>query len=362
MVDVLRLLLRRYFSDPQLVMLVLLLVAGFILVFFFGHLLTPVFISVIIAYLLEGMVNRLRRLCIPHLPAVILVFTGFLACTLVLLIWLLPLLSRQIADLVQDLPDMISRGRTELLRLPERYPEFISTAQINQILDYTATELTHLTQHILTFSLASVKSFISLLVYSILVPLMVFFFLKDKRTILAWIAGFLPEERKLAGEVWFEVNDQIANYIRGKLWEILIVWGVTYVTFILMGMPFSMLLSLFVGLSVLIPYVGATLMFFPVGLIAFFEWGWNTELLYIMIALGIIQALDGNLLVPLLFSDVVNIHPVAIILAVLFFGGLWGLWGLFLAIPLATLVNALLKAWLATTHPEKPAESSAEAE
>ena len=64
-----------------------------------------------------------------------------------------------------------------------------------------------------------------------------------------------------------------------------------------------------------------------------------------MIAYAVIQLLDGNLLVPLLFSDVVNLHPVAIITAVLVFGGLWGIWGVFFAIPLATLVRSLLKAW-----------------
>lgn len=346
MLDVLKSLIRRYFSDPQFVMLVLLIVASFALIFSLGSLLTPAFISVIIAYLLEGAVSRLEKTRLPRLAGVILVFSGFMACLLVLLVWLLPLLSRQIAELLQNLPSMISRARTELLLLPERYPEFISSAQINQILDYLTAELTRLTQYILTVSLASVKGFITLLVYCILVPLMVFFFLKDKTVILNWIAGLLPDERKLAGEVWREVNVQIANYIRGKLWETLVVWGVTYVTFVFMGLPFSMLLSLFVGLSVLIPYVGATIMFFPVGLIAFMEWGWGSQFLSIMIALGIIQALDGNILVPLLFSDAVNIHPVAIILAVMLFGGLWGIWGLFLAIPLATLVHAVINVWL----------------
>ena len=63
-----------------------------------------------------------------------------------------------------------------------------------------------------------------------------------------------------------------------------------------------------------------------------------------MIAYGIIQIFDGNLLAPLLLSRVVNLHPVAIIIAILVFGGLWGIWGVFFAIPLATLVQAVLKA------------------
>jgi putative permease len=70
-------------------------------------------------------------------------------------------------------------------------------------------------------------------------------------------------------------------------------------------------------------------------------------------AYGVIQLLDGNVLVPLLFSEAVNLHPVAIIVAVLFFGGIWGVWGVFFAIPLATLVSAIFSAWPTAIH-EQP--------
>jgi putative permease len=107
-----------------------------------------------------------------------------------------------------------------------------------------------------------------------------------------------------------------------------------------------MLISLFVGLSVLVPYIGVTVMIFPVALFAYFQWGFEPAFFYTLIAYAVIQLLDGNLLAPLLLSEVVNLHPVSIITAILVFGGLWGLWGLFFAIPLATLVHAVIKAWL----------------
>jgi putative permease len=114
-----------------------------------------------------------------------------------------------------------------------------------------------------------------------------------------------------------------------------------------------MLVSLFIGLSVLIPYIGATVMTIPVVMLAFFQWGPSPEFTYTVIAYGIIQLIDGNILVPLLLSGVVNLHPVAIIVAILVFGGLWGIWGLFLAIPLATLVHAVIKTWFAKKSIEK---------
>jgi putative permease len=340
--------INRYLSDPQLVILGFLLLLGFTLVFWLGEMLVPVFIAVIIAYLLDGLVEWLQRHHVPRLVAVGLVFIGFIVCLILLLVWLLPLLSRQVAQFFQDLPSMIQSGRELLLLLPERYPEAISAAQMSRILDHLSTGLTRLGERVVSLSLASVRGIIMFFVYLILVPLMVFFFLKDKALIFGWARGFLPEHRTLAAGVWEEVNVQIINYVRGKLYEILIIWLISYATFTLIDLPFALLVSLFTGLSVLVPYIGVTVMTFPVMLVAYFQWGIGREFFYAVGAYGVIQLFDGNLLSPLLLSEVVNLHPVAIVVAVLVFGGLWGLWGFFLAIPLATLVQAVVKAWFSS--------------
>jgi len=111
-----------------------------------------------------------------------------------------------------------------------------------------------------------------------------------------------------------------------------------------------------VGFSVIIPYAGAAVVTLPVLFVAYAQWGISSEFLYVLIAYSVIQFIDGNVLVPLLFSEIVNLHPVAIIVAVLFFGGLWGLWGVFFAIPLATLINAVINLWPETS---KGSESNA---
>ena len=358
MIQIFRDWLNRNFSDPQIVILAVLIILGFVGIFFLGDMLLPVFASIVIAYLLDGMVESLRRWKVPRMAAMLIVFTIFMASLLLSIVGLLPLLSRQIAQLLQQLPSMIADGQAELLKLPERYPDFISEYQIRRILDFIGTGFMNLAQRILTLSIASVRGFIALLVYLVLVPLLVFFFLKDKEKILIWISGLLPDNRGLATEVWREVNQQIGNYIRGKIWEVLIIWTVSYITFKFLGLQFSMLLSLFVGLSVLVPYVGVTVIFLPVVLIAYFQWGLGADFLYTVIAYTVIQLLDGNLLAPLLLSEVVDLHPVAIIVAVLLFGGLWGIWGLFFAIPLATLVHAVLKAWLSQNRMRDQVETT----
>ena len=137
----------------------------------------------------------------------------------------------------------------------------------------------------------------------------------------------------------------MGNYVRGKFLEVLVVWVATYMAFAYMGLQYAMLLALMVGVSVIVPYIGAVEVTVPVALEAFFQWGWSSEFLWLLGVYLIVQGLDGYVLVPLLFSEVVDLHPIAIIVAVLVFGGLWGFWGVFFAIPLATVVQSILKAW-----------------
>lgn len=343
---------KRTFSDPQVVLLTLLLLGGFAIVLTMGDMLAPVLASAVIAYLLEGLVVQLEDRGMPRLLAVILVFIAFMLFLSAVIFGLLPVVSRQVTQLVQQLPNMIGEGQKALMTLPHRYPEIFSPEQVQEILDAVRGEIAAFGQKVLSLSVASVVGVLTLIVYLVLMPMLVFFFLKDKDVIIGWFSRFLPEERSLASRVWWEVDRQIANYVRGKFWEIVIVWAASFAVFSFFGLQYAMLLAVLVGLSVVVPYVGATVVTVPVLAVAWFQWGWGSDFIGVTIAYLVIQALDGNLLVPLLFGEVVNLHPVAIIVAILVFGGLWGFWGVFFAIPLATLVNAVLRAW--PEHPSRP--------
>jgi putative permease len=347
---------RRYFSDPQVVFLAVALVIGFAVVLTMGNMLAPVIASIVIAYLLEGLVTFLQQLGWPRLVGVLLVYLAFVLFVSLVVFGVLPLVSRQVTDLVQQLPSMISQGQNALMGLPARYPEIMTPEQIQELIGAIRAEIANFGQQVLSWSMASVVGVITILVYLILVPLLVFFFLKDRDLIIGWFKSYLPQHRRIASDVWIDVDRQISNYVRGKFWEILFVWSVSYLTFYAFGLNYAMLLGMLVGLSVIVPYIGAAVVTVPVLLIAWFQWGWTPDFAWLAVAYFIIQALDGNVLVPLLFSEVVNLHPVAIIVAILVFGGLWGFWGVFFAIPLATLVQAILSAW-----PRQDSQSTPEA-
>lgn len=336
---------RRYFSDPQAALMVILLLASLIVLLTMGKMLAPLIAAIVFAYLLEGPISRLEHYSLPRWLAMNLVFFTFLAFLIFISLGLIPVLWRQVAQFLQELPRMINNGQELLLRLPQLYPQVFSEEQVANLIGAVRRGITDLGSNFLSLSLATIPAVVTILVYLILVPLMVYFFLKDKHQILSWMSRFLPRERRLVNDVWQEMDAQMGNYIRGKVYEIIIVGAAAYVLFKVMGLTYAPLLAVLVGLSVLIPYIGAAAVTVPVALVAYFQWGFGHEFTTLIVAYFILQFLDGNVLVPILFSEANALHPNAIIVAILVFGGLWGFWGIFFAIPLATLVKALINAW-----------------
>ena len=336
---------RRNFANPQVVLLAILLIAGFGIVAVAASTLAPLIASIVIAYLLDGLITLLERHWVPRRLAVGLIFTLFVAGLLAIFLLLLPLLLAQIAQLVQQLPAIIARTQDLILELPERYPDFFEDQQIREFLASLRNDLIRMGQHILSASVTWLPALVNLIVYLVLMPMLVFLFLKDKDLILAWLLSFLPPERPLAEQVWREVDAEIGGYVRGKIYEFLIVVAVTYLAFMLLHLQFSALLAITTGLSTFIPYIGVALAAIPVAAIAYAQWGMGPDLLWILCTYTVIQLIDGNLLAPLMLSGVVNLHPAAVIVALLVFGSIWGFWGIFFAIPLASLVHAVLNAW-----------------
>ncbi len=336
---------QRYLSEEEAVILLMLLVVALVVMLMFGEILAPVLVAVILAYLMQGVANVLRHRGVPAELSVALSTLLFLGGFFAVLFVLAPLVWRQLVALVREAPAMIEAGRKVLVTLPEEYPVFFTQQQVNELTAAIQAEMASVGQILVTKGLSSIPSMLAAIVYLILIPLMVFFFLKDREQLVGWFGGFLPEKKPLLDRIWEELNLQFANYARGKGIEVLIIGVASYLVFAVFSLNYAALLGLLVGFSVIVPFIGAMLVTIPVMMVAYFQFGVTPDFYWVVGAYVVIQVLDGNVLVPLLFSEAVNLHPVAIVIAVLFFGGLWGLWGVFFAIPLATLVSAILSAW-----------------
>ncbi len=335
----------QYFSNEEAVLLALMLAVALVVATTLGAVLGPVFTAMILAFLLQGLVNLLTRRGVPLRLAITISFTLFFVGFVSVLVVLIPIVGRQTSLFIAELPNMLGRIRDLLITLPEKYAEYVSPEQFQIIVARASEEAASLAEQILSLSISSFPGLFGILLYLFLVPMLVFFMLKDKDVLINFVSGLLPTERSVMTAIWSEMDIQFANYVRGKAIEILIVGVTSYFAFLILGLNYAALLALLVGLSVLIPYIGATAVTLPVLLVGYMQWGYSADFFWLFMVYGFIQFLDGNLLVPLLFSEVVNLHPVAIIVAVLFFGGIWGFWGVFFAIPLFTLVKAVYNAW-----------------
>lgn len=345
MIPLIKQVFNRYLGHPEAGLLFSLIMGLLFIVEVCGQMLAPLFASLIIAYLLQALVNRVDRLIKRPWLSVLSVYIFFLAVVVVSIVFLIPLLWQQSINLITELPNMLGRGQAFLLKLQQAYPQIFTAAQVNSTLLEFRGSLAHYGHLLLSFSLASIPSLVEIIIYLVLVPLLIYFFLMDKIVLLTWLNGCIPSRRLALNAIWSEVHLQLGNYIKGKVIEMIIVMLVTYLTFVIIHLPYALLLSALVGVSVLIPYIGALVVTVPVMVVGFMEWGWGSHFIWLVALYATIITLDGNVLVPLLFSEAVSLHPVGIIVSVLFFGGIWGFWGIFFAIPLASVVKATLEHW-----------------
>jgi len=335
--------LDRQLADSQMVALWASLAVIFGLLTLFGQMLAPLLAAIALAYVLDGVVELLHRCRLPRLLSIFVV--GLLSVLFVMfaLLTLVPLLSEQVGNLVAQAPSLVDGLRTWLHGVQAEYAGWINPDAVQQLMALAVRKLQEWGGALFSFSLASIPGLMTLLVYAVLVPVLVFFLLKDKGDLMGWAKRFLPRERTLVNRVWGELDVQIGNYIRGKFWEMVIVGVATWLALLLCGHHYALLLGALTGLSVWIPFVGAAVVTVPVVGLTFFQWGMSDASLYALIAYGVVQLLDANVLVPWMFSEVVNLHPIAIIVAILVFGSLWGVLGVFIAIPLASLVRSVLE-------------------
>ena len=348
MLDQINSVLKKIFSNEETIVFSFVIFGIFLIMTFFGSVLTPFLISIVVAYLLVGVQKKIESFNVSSRAALAITFTIFIVAGATMLIWLLPILYIQLQTFVLDAPKLFNDFLEFVSTLPAKFPDLVSSDQITVFFQAVSSELTSVTQNVVKSSIAGIQSTITILLYIILFPILVFFFLFDRKNIMDGLSKLVPGKREMFSNIWLEMDVQLSNYVRGKTTEIFVVGICAAIIFSLVGLKYSALLSVLVGLSVVIPYVGAFLVTVPVVIVGLLQFGLESEF-YILITLYLLlQILDGNLLVPIIFSDAVKLHPVVIILAVFIFGSMFGFWGVFFAIPIATFIKAVWNAWPST--------------
>ena len=337
--------LKNIFNNEETIIFSLAILLFFLVISFFGSILTPFIISIVVAYLLVGMQKKIQSYDVSANVSLIITFSVFIITGAALLIWLVPLLYIQLQAFILDVPNLINNFLDFVSELPAKFPDLVSSEQISIFFQAVSEEASVIAQNIVKSSISGIQSAITFLLYIILFPILVYFFLFDRKNIIDGFIKIIPGKREMLTNIWAEMDIQLSNYVRGKTIEIFIVGIAAAIIFVSLGLKYSALLSVLVGLSVIIPFVGAFLVTIPIVIVGLLQFGLSTEF-YLLIGLYLLlQALDGNLLVPIIFSETVKLHPVVIILAVFIFGSMFGFWGVFFSIPIATFIKAVWNAW-----------------
>tara|TARA_B100001175_G_scaffold312590_1_gene318828 strand:- start:24 stop:1085 length:1062 start_codon:yes stop_codon:yes gene_type:complete len=335
-----------HLTDPNQVALALIIISFSLILYILLATVVPILVAIVLAYMLEGLVQRIQeKISLDRNLIVLAVYFFFLAISMISLFMLLPMMLDQLGLFVSSLPSMLEKGKDLLLNAFVKDFNLVSEPQLSNIFATMSSEISTMGSSVVSYSLSSAGSIFETIVYIFIVPILIFFLLYDKAEIYGWFTKFFPDKLDLSKRAYAELDLKIGNYIRCKFIEILIVWFASFVLFAILGLKYSLLLSFLCGISVIIPYVGAIAVTIPIIFVAYFQWGTTSEFWYVLIAHSLVQIVDGNVVVPVLFSDAVNIHPLAIIIAILFFGTIWGIWGVFFAIPLAVLFNTLINIW-----------------
>lgn len=355
----------RHFSTPGTIEFALVLLCIFLIVYYFMWLVGPLVVALCIAYCLDGVVRFLTRKCyMSRTVASSVTMLFFIGLSVSILVFVVPKLLQQGSQFYQTLQSIsaqnISTEKGEdfdsivtsnilpfVENLPDPLPSMMTEGEIKELVNKARLALISNVSNIFNNQIMpSVVNVMSFLVYLVIVPIFTFLMLSNKSQLQSrFVTYILPSNQRIIHEFWPKLTKQIEGYMRGKLIHITIVSIVNTVAFMLFGLHYAILLGIGVGLSVVIPYVGAVIITIPILLVSVFQFGFGYTLVWLFAVYIIIQLLDSNVLTPMLFSKAMNLDAFSILASILIFGGLWGFWGVFFSIPLATFIRTIIVNW-----------------
>lgn len=335
----------RFYVNPY--MWFVIFFAFFYLLYILRSVLMPFVAGILLAYLLDPMVDKLQKLKISRLWATLLV------CLIAILIILpaiglfLSMLENQISLLLQATPKYLSlimdKIRPILQSLTEKFPD-LKGGNIEEIVRGNIGNSLKIIGRIFRGLLSNGFALINLISLILITPVVTFYMLRDWDIFVKKFEDLLPQKSKKAIiETLSEINVIIAGFIRGQL-SVCLILGLFYsIGLRLVGLELGLLVGFIAGIISFIPYVGSITGFVLGCILAFAQYGDITHVMYVIGVFLVGQFLEGNFLTPKLVGESVGLHPVWVMFALLAGGVLLGFLGLMLAVPLAAIIGVLVR-------------------
>lgn len=307
---------------------------------FTWQVLSPFIVACLIAYILYPIIKKLHDYKIPKSIAVLSIYLVFFGGSAYLAYRLYPEMIHQLRDLNEHIPQFLTMYEEIIYQLYEStsfLPETIHD-KMDQIINQTEIKLSKVIENIV----GNITMLFDMIIFITVLPVLVFYILKDHEKIGQYVMSFIPLKHQIAVKHIVQgIDNSLGNYIKGQLYVCLFVGFVTYVTFEFLNIDYSLLLAIIMGLTNIIPYFGPIIGALPAVAIAITIS--NKMVLFVVIAVFIIQLIESNLISPYIVGRSINIHPIAIIFALLVGGELGGIIGMILAVPILTVVREVVK-------------------
>jgi len=312
-----------------------------------GPILAPFLAAAILAYVCTPMVERLCRWKWPRTFAVLSVMAGLLLLVVIFLLILLPLLEREFSLLLARLPDWLETAKLRLLPLWQQ--QFATELQWDAVVlknmaqshwqsaDSSATQ-------VLSWLGARGAALVTLLTNALLIPLAMFYLLRDWNTFIARVDVLVPRHwHARITQIVREIDGILGEFLRGQLSVMLLMSGFYVAALWLAGLEFALPIGLLAGLLVFVPYLGMLLGVLLATLAAAMQFGTLSGMLIIWGVFAAGQLIEGMLVTPWLVGDRIGLHPLAVIFALMAFAQLFGFFGLLLALPMAAILLVALR-------------------
>lgn len=322
-------------------------VVAAVLLYLLSAILTPFIAALILAYICNPLVRRLCAWNMPRTLAVVLVMSVLLLLCALLLLIMLPLLQTELSRLLVHLPDSLEVLRQRLLPSLQQWfgagLQWDSQAAKDALLKHWQS-VGGVAERLLPWLSNSGSAVVATLFNLLLIPLAMFYLLRDWESILVRLDELVPRHRHAQVQlIAGEVDAVLAEFLRGQISVMLLMSGFYVLLLWLAGLEFALPIGIIAGMLVFVPYLGMIAGLTLATLAAAMQFSEFSNVLWVWAVFGAGQLAEGMLVTPRLVGERVGLHPLAVIFALLAFGQLFGFFGLLLALPMAAILLVVLR-------------------
>ena len=308
-----------------------------------------VFIPFIIAGFLYYVFNPVvlyleKKFKLPSIWGIVIVFILLIGLFVYTVVSLVPNVITQLSGLISASGSLVPNLQKWVDRLSQN-PAF-KDVDFKALIDKANISYMDVLQNLLsgvTFSLSNVVGVISKVVMVVgLVPILLFYMLKDGKNMLPFLKKTILKRDKLnIASLLDDMNKTISKYISGASIDCLFIFVTVFISYLIIGIPYAFLFAVFAAITNLIPYLGPYIGLTPVVLSVGFAH--PVQALIAIVVVLVLQQLDGNIIYPRVVGSAVEVHPVTIMVLMLVAGSLYGLVGMLIAVPFYSLVKEIVK-------------------